>query len=55
MKSPQQPSKEQTNILEKAGMLQVMDKPVKMNVKNGMLNYHLSLPGQAVVLLKMEW
>jgi xylan 1,4-beta-xylosidase len=55
MGSPQQPTKAQITTLEKAGMLQVMDKPVKMDVKNGILDYHLSLPGQAVALLKMEW
>jgi xylan 1,4-beta-xylosidase len=55
MGSPQQPTKTQIGKLEKAGMLQITDNPVKADVINGMLDYNLSMPGQAVVLLKIEW
>lgn len=55
MGSPQQPSKEQISVLEKAGQLQAMGKPIKTNVKNGLFVYNLSLPRQAVAFLKVEW
>ena len=40
---------------EKAGQLQLMGKPIKMPVKNGVLLLDLSLPRQAVALLKLDW
>ncbi len=55
MGSPQQVSKKQFNELQRSGQLQknVSDKRLKAN--NAALNYHLILPGQAVVLLKLSW
>ena len=55
MGSPQHPTKTQVTQLEKAGMLEILGKPIKMEVKDGLLNYNLLLPAQAVALLKMEW
>jgi xylan 1,4-beta-xylosidase len=55
MGSPQQPTKDQIAILEKAGQLQLVHKPVKVAVKNRELVYNLSMPRQAVALLKIEW
>ncbi len=54
MGSPQHPTKEQISILEKAGQLRVMGKPIKAGVKNGGFIYNLSLPRQAVALLKIS-
>jgi len=42
-------------VLEKAGQLQVIGKPVRTMVKNGVLSYNAILPRQAVSLLKLEW
>ncbi|MBC7889771.1 MAG: beta-xylosidase [Ferruginibacter sp.] len=55
MGSPQQPTKEQILTLEKAGLLQAIGKPIKVVVKNGVWVYNLTLPGQAVALLKLDW
>jgi xylan 1,4-beta-xylosidase len=55
MGSPQQPTNEQIAVLEKAGQLQLMGKPIKEPIKNGGLIYSLSMPRQAVALLKVEW
>gem|GEM_PF-3948799 len=48
-------TQEQVAVLEKAGQLQVIGKPVRTMVKNGVLSYNAILPRQAVSLLKLEW
>ena len=54
MGSPQNPTAEQIKILEKAGQLQMMNKPRQLNVKNKTtINIHL--PQQGVSLLKLDW
>jgi xylan 1,4-beta-xylosidase len=54
MGSPQNPTVEQVKILEKAGQLQMMNKPQTLKVKNKMtLDIHL--PQQGVSLLKLDW
>ncbi len=55
MGSPQNPTKEQIAILEKAGQLQVMGKPEKLKVVNNKLVLNILLPQQAVTLLKLDW
>jgi xylan 1,4-beta-xylosidase len=55
MGSPQNPTPEQITILEKAGQLQTMGKPEKLKVVNGKLVVPVSMPQQAVVLLKLNW
>ncbi|MEY2918583.1 MAG: hypothetical protein RIS73_2297 [Bacteroidota bacterium] len=55
MGSPQNPTMEQIKSLEKAGQLQTIGKPEKLNVTNGVLHIKLSLPQQAVSLLKLDW
>lgn len=55
MGSPKQPTKEQVAILEKSGQLQMNGTPTKATVNNGVVIYNLSLPRQAVALVKVEW
>ncbi len=55
MGSPQNPSAQQILDLEKAGQLQTMSTPLKMNVTNGELAIGLSLPRQGVTLVKLDW
>lgn len=54
MGSPQNPTKEQITELEKAGQLQMMGKPRKLNVKSNMV-LQIQLPQQGVGLLKLDW
>ena len=55
MGSPQQPSAQQIDALEKAGQLQQRDEEKSFNVKNGVLTLNTNLPAQAVSLLKLSW
>ena len=54
MGSPQNPTKEQIAELEKAGQLQMMGKPQKLNVKSNTV-LQIQLPQQGVSLLKLDW
>jgi len=54
MGSPQNPTQEQITALEKAGKLQMMDKPKKITVK-GRTELKIVLPRQGVSLLKIDW
>ena len=54
MGSPQNPSAEQVAVLEKAGQLQMMNAPEKMNTKDKM-TIAIHLPRQGVSLLKLDW
>ena len=54
MGSPQNPTAEQITALEKAGQLQMMNKPVKMKANNKMI-LKIQLPRQGVSLLKLDW
>jgi xylan 1,4-beta-xylosidase len=54
MGSPQNPTKEQIDELEKAGLLQMMGKPKKLQVKNNIV-LQIQLPQQGVSLLKLDW
>jgi xylan 1,4-beta-xylosidase len=55
MGSPQNPTAAQIAQLEKAGSLQTLGQPKKMNAKNGKLNLTISLPRQAVSLMRINW
>jgi xylan 1,4-beta-xylosidase len=55
MGSPQNPTIEQVAILEKAGQLQMMNKPEKLITSNGKLMVKLMLPRQGVSLLKIHF
>jgi xylan 1,4-beta-xylosidase len=55
MGSPQQPTATQIAELEKAGQLQTLDKTVKSFSDNGSLVINISLPRQAVSLIKLNW
>jgi xylan 1,4-beta-xylosidase len=54
MGSPQNPTAEQKAVLEKAGQLQMINKPVKMKANNKMI-LKIQLPRQGVSLLKLDW
>jgi xylan 1,4-beta-xylosidase len=55
MGSPQQPTAAQVAELEKAGQLQIIDKPIKSVSKNGTVVIDISLPRQAVSLIRLNW
>jgi xylan 1,4-beta-xylosidase len=54
MGSPQNPTAEQIAVLEKAGLLQMMNKPMKLGAKGKMI-MGIGLPRQGVSLLKLSW
>ncbi|HEV8084348.1 MAG TPA: beta-xylosidase, partial [Chitinophagaceae bacterium] len=55
MGSPQNPTAEQVAALEKAGLLQAMGNPENIKVQSGQAIINMSLPRQAVSLLKIDW
>jgi xylan 1,4-beta-xylosidase len=55
MGSPPLPSPSQKATLEKAGALQTLDQPRRMNVQNGQLVLSFTLPRQGVSLVKVVW
>ncbi|MDP4261249.1 MAG: beta-xylosidase [Bacteroidota bacterium] len=54
MGSPQNPTAGQIAILEKAGQLQTMNEPLETGI-NGKMIIDISLPGQGVSLVKLNW
>jgi xylan 1,4-beta-xylosidase len=54
MGSPQNQTAAQIAVLEKAGQLQIMNKPIKMKAKNKII-LKIQLPRQGVSLLKIDW
>jgi xylan 1,4-beta-xylosidase len=54
MGSPQNPTAEQIAELEKAGQLQMLNKPMKLGAK-GKITMAIHLPRQGVSLLKLDW
>ena len=54
MGSPQNPTAEQVAALEKAGQLQMINKPTKMKLGDKM-NLTIKLPRQGVSLIKLDW
>jgi xylan 1,4-beta-xylosidase len=55
MGSPQSPTKEQIEILEKAGKLQTIGKPEDLMVTKGDVVIRFTLPRQGLSLLKLDW
>lgn len=55
MGSPQNPTPEQYTELEKAGLLKMIQGREKIKVREGMATLNLSMPVQAVSLIKIEW
>jgi xylan 1,4-beta-xylosidase len=55
MGSPDAPTAEQQGVLEAAGQLQSLTSPEWLDVHNGKIVVHSSLPRQAVELLRLSW
>lgn len=55
MGSPPNPTPAQISVLEKAGQLETIEKPLRKNVKVNSLTLNISLPRQGVSLLKIDW
>ena len=55
MGSPQQPTTQQVALLEKAGALQTIGTVEKLSVNAGKAVLNISLPRQAVALMKLDW
>ncbi len=55
MGSPQYPSAEQIEKLEKAGQLQLYSSPKWLNIKGGKAKIEIQLPRQAISLIRMVW
>jgi xylan 1,4-beta-xylosidase len=55
MGSPQNPIPAQVAALEKAGDLEMISKTDKFKISGGSVRFSISLPRQAVSLLKIEW
>jgi xylan 1,4-beta-xylosidase len=55
MGAPQNPTAAQITTLEKAGQLETVGNPQKLDVKAGSLVIDIVLPRQAVSLLKLDW
>jgi xylan 1,4-beta-xylosidase len=55
MGSPQNPTSQQYAELEKSGMLKMVQGPAKIKVRESIATINISMPGQAVSLIKLEW
>jgi xylan 1,4-beta-xylosidase len=55
MGSPQNPTAGQIAALEKAGQLEMMAAPQRVDVKNGLSTIQFNLPRQGVSLIKLSW
>ena len=55
MGSPQNPSADQIAQLEQAGQLDLFGSPQYIQTKNGEATIKVSMPRQAVGLLKFDW
>lgn len=55
MGSPQNPTKNQIESLEKAGQLQLFTSPKWRNINNGNASFNVDLPRQAISLIKLDW
>jgi xylan 1,4-beta-xylosidase len=53
--SPQNPSVDQYDLLEKAGQLATIGAPGNISVKDGETTLKLKLPRQAVSLIQISW
>ncbi len=55
MGSPQLPSAEQTQRLQKAGQLQLLDSPKPITMENGSVHLQFGLPRQSLSLIRLTW
>jgi xylan 1,4-beta-xylosidase len=55
MGSPQSPSAEQTQRLQKAGQLQLLDSPKPVTIENGSVHLQFGLPRQSLSLIRLTW
>ncbi|ASU32059.1 GH39 family glycosyl hydrolase [Mucilaginibacter xinganensis] len=55
MGSPQNPTEVEIAALQKAGQLQTMGEPQKLNTRESTLKLDISIPRQGVSLLKLTW
>jgi xylan 1,4-beta-xylosidase len=55
MGSPQSPSPEQVEQLQKEGELQLLDSPKPVSIKNGSVHLHFALPRQGLSLIRLTW
>ena len=55
MGTPLHPSPAQVAIMTAADRLEAVSSPAMCTINNGWLHYSLSLPRQAVLLLKITW
>ena len=55
MGSPQNPTPEQIDTLEKAGQLKLLTSPEWVDIKDGKISVSMQLPRQGVSLLKFIW
>jgi len=55
MGSPQNPSKEQIEVLEKSGQLKMYTSPEYVDVTNNGLRVEFDLPRQGVSLIRLDW
>jgi xylan 1,4-beta-xylosidase len=53
MGSPQNPTSEQIEKLEKSGQLEMLNKPTNVKIDNNQFRIEMQLPGQAVALIKL--
>ena len=53
MGSPQNPTSEQVNELEKSGQLEMINKPSNVKIENNQFSVSMQLPRQAVALIKL--
>ncbi|WP_375325218.1 beta-xylosidase [Flagellimonas sp. GZD32] len=55
MGSPQNPTQDQIETLEKAGQLQLFTSPEWRNIEKGETSFEIELPRQAISLIKLIW
>jgi xylan 1,4-beta-xylosidase len=55
MGSPQKPTQQQIEELEKAGQLELLTSPFWKTTKNGEVSIQTELPRQGVSFLKLDW
>jgi xylan 1,4-beta-xylosidase len=55
MGSPQSPSPEQAEHLQKEGQLQLLASPKPMTIENGAVHLRFELPRQSLSLIRLTW
>ena len=55
MGSPQQPTPAQVASLEKAGQLEMLEKPKRIKIRKGEARIKMDMPRQAVSLVQLKW